>query len=326
MRVISLALAAFAVSLSGCVVPGGSGSVPAARAKLEQDFTGVIYAVRAGETLFAEAYGEADVGVANRLDHRFRVGSISKTFTAALATTLERDGVWSLDDPIGRYVKDVPNGNRITIRQLLEHRSGLGEFDQSDWRRLLLTGGAPDSETVRTMIVSKKPRAAPDKEYRYNNVGYVLVGMAMEQVSGLRYRDLLQRVLLAPLAMENTGVANRDGEIANVATGHDANGKVDPADYDYGAILAAGGVYSDAADLARWCEAQDVNPDAIGWRRGERFGHRANWHPGNANDYSALLVHFPEIGGCYVVLSNTRMERPPVDVIRTIPQSLFGAD
>ena len=98
------------------------------------DFSGVVLLAQGDKILVAQAYGLADpqLHLANRLDTRFRVASVSKTFTAAAIERLALAGRLRYSDPLGRYVAGIPNGDAITIEQLLLHESGVGVLDSED--------------------------------------------------------------------------------------------------------------------------------------------------------------------------------------------------
>lgn len=294
-----------------------------AEARLDRDFSGVVMAACDTGTTYARAFGQANqaTGELMTLDHRFRIGSVSKTFTAALIHRLAQVGACSLSDPVSRYVSGVPTGDRITLAHLMGHRSGLEDFSQDEWRRLLVDSPRPTVGDVHRMIAVKRLKAEPGKKYSYCNVGYVLLGMVVEQVSGMPYATALQRYLLDPAGLSNTGVADEDSQIARRAVGHGPDRRPDTTHYHYGLVAAAGGMYSTAGDLVRWCSVQDSA--GLGWQRGERFGRKAMWHTGNTNDFSALIVRFPEVKGAYLVLSNVGRRKPPKDVFRTIPKELF---
>lgn len=297
-----------------------------AEVRLQDSFHGVIEASVGEQVVYQQAFGMADIaaGQANNGQQRFRIGSVSKTFTAAVVASFAEAGEIDLNDTISTYLDGVPNGELITLFDLLEHRSGLRDFSQADWKLLFLSDNPLTKDTVLQMIVAKKPKRKPDKKFEYNNAGYILLGYVIESVAEKGLTEVFREELFEPLELDDTGFAARDDEIHNLSVGHNKKLEADPANYDYSAIIAAGGLYSTVGDLIKWCASQSVNPERLGWRQGERFGRDAAWHTGNTNDYSALLVQFPEIDGCYAVLSNVGQKKPSKDVFRTIPAQLFG--
>lgn len=318
------ALACVAATLSGIKAAHAldEDALAAAERRLAGAFSGAVLATRGEATIYERAFGQAEPGVELRTDHRFRIGSVSKTFTAALVTRLVQESRLSLNDPITRFVPGIANGDRIRIVDLVEHQSGLQDFSQSDWR-LLLTGEPPvEREALLTMLRSKRARREPGRRFEYNNAGYVLLGLVTEEVTGAKYADAIQQYLLAPLSLSETGFADTDDMILDLAPGYGPNRRLDPIEYHYTAIAAAGGLYSTVADLSRWTALHDAS--VLGWRRGERFGRPAIWHAGNTNDYSALAVRFPDINANYVVVSNVGRRPPQRDIIRTLPELLFS--
>ncbi len=301
---------------------------------LEAKFSGVVMASKAGATVFAQPFGLADVmnHQNNTLEHVFRIGSISKTFTAVLIHMLAAEQQLSLDDPLDDHIKGIPKGDLITVRMLIEHRSGLKDWNQQEWKKLLLPPGRPTHQELLGWIRAKRPGKQPGKKFKYNNLGYHLLGLIIEQVTGSPYEQVLHQKLLQPLALNQTGFAAYDHEVSGISQGYGPKQKPDTRTYDYAAIKAVGGLYSTAKDMDAWCHALQ-NAALIpvsyrnhlpGWKQGQRFGHQAYWHPGNTNTYSALLVMFPQMDGCYVVLSNTGREKPMKTIMRSLPQKIFG--
>jgi len=318
------ALAFVAATLSGIKAAHAldQNALAAAELRLARAFSGAVLATRGETTIYERAFGQAEPGVALRTDHRFRIGSVSKTFTAGLVTRLVQEGRLSLDDPITRFVPGIANGDRIKIVDLLEHQSGLQDFNQSDWRSLLTNEPPMQREALLAMLRSKPARRESGQRFEYNNVGYVLLGLVIEHVTGAPYADAIQQHLLAPLSLSETGFADTDDMILDLAPGYGPNRRLDPIEYHYTAVAAAGGLYSTVADLSRWSALHDAS--TLGWRRGERFRRPAIWHTGNTNDYSALTVRFPDINATYVVLSNVGRRPPHRDIIRTLPELLFS--
>jgi CubicO group peptidase (beta-lactamase class C family) len=304
----------------------GAGSLDDAERRLSDGFHGVVMAHRDGQQVYARAFGMADVsqGVPNRLDRRFRIGSITKTFTTELVHQLAEEGRLSLEDPLSRYVSGIAGGGRIRLVDLIEHRSGLDDFTDRDWQRLLLSSPRLQPSQVLDTLRARRLKREPDRRFEYNNAGYLLLGRVIEAVTRQSYADALRDRILGPASLHDTGLAAFDDEVRDLSVGHGPNARPDPARYDHGAIDSAGGLYSTAGDLLSWCEVQHTRQRTRGWRQGERFGRVAVWHTGNTNAYSALLVRVPDVRGCYAVLSNVGRVSPPRDILRTLPGHFFG--
>jgi len=221
------------------------------------DFSGVVLLAQGDKILFEKAYGYADPQVRspNRAETRFRVASISKTFTAAAVELLVAQGKLKYSDTLGRYISGVPNGDAITIEQLLAHESGVGVLDFEDLYRECV----PQDE-VLSRLKSVKPLFAPGAKSSYSNEGYFLLASVVERVSGTSYADFLRENIFAPLRMENSGVACRDlpagrNAFGSVATASEV--RLRPLPYNEAALDGAGSVYSNAENLLIWLRAVD---------------------------------------------------------------------
>lgn len=315
--------------LQGCASPGsGRSDVQAAEQDLSSGFNGVVLAEDAGRLVSFAAYGHAAVGVPNTTQQRFRIGSVTKTFTSAMIARLEEQGRLRADDPLSKHLPDFPGGDAITLRHLIDHRSGVGDLSQRDFQSLMLRAEPVVLAEVVDILRSKKAGARPGATKTYNNAGYILLGAVIERVTGKKYADAVRDEFLSPLGMANTGYAPFDSEIENLATGHLSGMKTDPQRYNYSGILPAGGLYSTAEDLRKWAHALDsigadwYRKDRLGWTTGERYGRDAAWHTGNTNTYSALFVRFPPGPSCLVVLSNEAGGGIPPEV-RALGRAVF---
>ena len=211
-------------------------------------FSGVALVGR-GDWIESEAaYGFADSGGSRRnsLTTRFNLGSIQKTFTAVGIAQLIQQGRLSLDDTLARHLPDYPNAGaaaRITIRDLLAHRSGVAQFMRPDF------GDVPIAAMVKT-VGAAPPAFEPGTGQQYSNGGYVVLGRVMEVVSGKTYEAYVNDNIYRPAGMTSTGFfrkGDRDDNIALPVTSGDAE-RPRPG-------TPAGGSYSTAADLFRFARA-----------------------------------------------------------------------
>ena len=224
------------------------------------DFSGVVLLAQGEKIIFQKAYGAADpqVGSLNRLDTRFRIASVSKTFTAAAIEKLVRDGKLRYSDSLSRYVQGIPNGDSITIEQLLMHQSGVGMLDAEEVFRDCLS--RPD---LLRRLAATKPLLEPGKKSQYSNEGYFLLAVVIERVTGESCEEFLRKNFFATLQMENSGTACRDlpqghSAFGSVATASEA--RLRPLPFNQAALDGAGSVFADAQDLYRWVRAVDGNP------------------------------------------------------------------
>jgi D-alanyl-D-alanine carboxypeptidase len=152
----------------------------------------------------------AGTGPPRTRDQRFRVGGVTKAFTAAIVLLLAEEGKLGLDDPLGRFLPGVvPGGNRITVRELLNHTSGLANFtDYTSWRNK-----AERSKSIRPLdvlrFVASKPRvfAPPGSSFSYSNTNYVALGLIVEKVTGHRFAQELESRIVRPLGLRRTELA-----------------------------------------------------------------------------------------------------------------------
>lgn len=167
---------------------------------------GVLVVVRDGDATRAHARGLADRGRAMPMaaDVRFRTGSITKTFVAALVLDLVADGKLQLDDPVARWVpRLVPHGNEITVRQLLRHTSGLADY--VDDPRVLRAPARLWRPRELVAIAAAQPAAgAPGERFAYASTNYVVLGLVAERAGRAPLAMLLARRLFAPLRLRHT--------------------------------------------------------------------------------------------------------------------------
>lgn len=224
------------------------------------DAPGAAVLVARGDTvLYRGARGLADVESGQPLtaDALFRIGSISKQFAAAGLLKLVEAGKVSLDDPLSKYVAGFPNGDHITVLELLNHTSGVKDYTHlAAWR----TGPiASDVDTAGLIAVFKSaaPDFAPGADWAYDNSGYVLVGAVIEAASGQSWHDYLRTALFEPLGLDHTGYAADPEWAARQVKGYSLDDdKVVPARaISMTQPHAAGGLLSTVDDLLKWNRA-----------------------------------------------------------------------
>ncbi len=274
-----LALSAAAAVLTGCGDAPPPGEPPPApvvapvptpltqlgpwlRAEAAVDrFSGAVLVARNGHVLHRAAYGLADRERAVSLtpEHRFRLASLSKQFTAAAVLQLQDQGVLSVDDPLCRWLQPCPDAWRpITLHHLLSHQSGVPNLmDRRDWAELrwrdwTLEQLAADSARLPLDF-------PPGTRVEYSNAGYNLLGLVIERASGRPFADHLRVALFEPLGLRNTGW---DDDTVLLATGYAATAEGLGPRRRSGAqvVYAAGALYSTADDLLRWNRALHGGP------------------------------------------------------------------
>lgn len=225
--------------------------------------------VRDGQPILAKGYGYADLAerVPASAATIYRLASITKEFTAAAILHFAEQGRLSLDDPISDYLPDYTGeGRRITIRQLLSHTSGLSDVAAIP---LLEEAGAVgmDRGQLIDLVASQPLDAEPGTEHSYSNVGFILLGIVIEHVTGSTYADYLQEEILGPLGLDRTfQCPNEQRPDDRWAHGYDIQSGnwlralrlgrspafVDPPPINMNVVSSAGALCSTATDLARW--------------------------------------------------------------------------
>ena len=276
------------------------------------DFSGVVLLAQGDRILFEKALGLADIQVRspNRLDTRFRAASLSKTFTAAAIERLVSDGKLRYSDPLNKYVDGIPNGEAITIEQLLAHTSGVGVLDAEDIYRECLS-----RQELLQRLSRTKPLFAPGTKSEYSNEGYFLLAAVIERVSGGPYAEFLQKNIFAPLKLENTGIACRDlpsghNAFGSVATAGEAHAR--PLPFNEAALDGPASVYATAEDLLRWLRAIDNNPQfdlskskyPYGWGKRKYSTRDLIEQSGQLEGFNAHMAFYPKDHIYAIVLSN----------------------
>lgn len=259
-------LAAAAALLS---TPAGAGQTPLARCIAAQaeklDFSGVVWIAQPGGTTSYARGGSLTT------ESRFNLASASKMFTAVAVAQLADAGKVRLSDPIGQYVKGLtPEASAVTLRQLLTHSSGLGNFFSPE--NLPALKRARSLSDLVPLVAADKPAFSPGSRFQYSNTGFLLLGLLVEHASGLSFGDYLQRNVFGPAQMLNTGLdplpsrAQAVGMTAmpehptpplggSPGAGATALGPLRPAPEASLRGTPAGGLYSTAPDLQRFFTA-----------------------------------------------------------------------
>ena len=224
-------------------------------------FNGSALVAENGKVILKKGFGSANIewDIPNQPDTKFRLGSISKQFTAFLIVKLTEEGKIKLDVPITTYLPDYPKatGDKITIHHLLTHTSGIPNYTSlpnffKDQSRNPYT----PEEFVKTFS-SLPLEFTPGEKFNYSNSGYFLLGYIIEKVSGKSYEQYLQETILDPLKMVNSGYDHADVILKNRAAGYEKRGKkIRNAPYlDMSIPYAAGSLYSTVEDLYLWDQA-----------------------------------------------------------------------
>ena len=224
-------------------------------------FSGVIVVTKAGKPIATAAHGLARIEdrTPNTVDTVFNIGSLTKDFTKVAIAQLAQAGKLSLDDSVAKHLAGttIVGADRITIRQLLEHRSGMGDVFGAKY------DAAPPSRLRELAdfvpLFAGEPLAfEPGTSQRYSNAGYITLGLVIERVTGETYRDYVTKHIFAPAGMTKSGWWAVDERVPNRATGYTLHGSTDRTPNTKslsGRPSSAGGTYATAGDIARFYDA-----------------------------------------------------------------------
>lgn len=287
-----------------------------------------VLVVRGRKLVVRRSYGLANLEeqVAATPDTHYRLASVTKHITAAAILSLKLP----LDEPIARFFPALPNGERITIRHLLIHTSGLVDYE--DVIPEGITAQLKDRDVLRLLEQQEITYFPPGLSYRYSNSGYALLALIVERVSGQSFAAYLRKRLFLPRRMRTT-VAHEEGVsmVPNRAYGYSREGsgwrRTDQSLTS--AVLGDGGVYTSINEMARWLRALDrgdfaeaavprVDTDkrgvryGYGWRVSEHAGRRLIAHTGETRGFRNALVRFPDERLSVLILTN-RGEGEPIE-------------
>ena len=297
-----------------------------------------------GSILYRNDAGLAGIDTRTPIDSltNFRMASVTKQFTAMGILLLEKDGALNVDDPIGRWLPEIPAnlGQRILIRHLLTHSSGILDYESlipSNQTTQVL-----DADVLRLLSRHDSTYFIPGTRFQYSNSGFCLLALIIERASKKPYARFLHDRIFAPLHMDNSTVYEAGQPIPHRAMGYarDSSGHIIPSDQSItSATKGDGGVYTSLSDYARWINALQHNtliPLAPTLRRLRfpindmpgRF-YAAGWfinlaspqllfHSGSTCGFANFVIQLPGDSWSLVYFSNIAENTTPFKTILTI--------
>ncbi len=211
---------------------------------------GAVSVFRNGVEIYHRSYGDGSLAKANDSSTLFRIGSVSKTFTAAIIFKLIEEGRLQLDDPLENWFPLVGNARLITVRHLLGHRSGLynltNDGTYKSWKGVPITRGELHSKLLMYPAVFM-----PDDKTEYSNTNYLLLGWIAEDASGERFEDLLRRIIAKPAMLRNTFSVT--DSTMNIPASYRMYHRWEVMDATHESVaLGAGALVSTSSDLNRF--------------------------------------------------------------------------
>ena len=288
-------------------------------------FMGTVLVARDGKTLLDKGYGFANLEwqVPNTPTTKFRLGSITKQFTAASILLLEERGKLKTDDPVKKYMPDAPAAwDKVTIFHVLTHTSGIPSFTSfpdypsREWE-------AMTPQQLVDWFRDKPLEFEPGTKWNYSNSGYVLLGYLIEKISGQSYAEFVQQNIFTPLGMKDSGYDSNSAIIERRAAGYSRgkDGAENAGFVNMTIPLSAGALYSTTEDLLRWEQglfggkvlspaslARMTTPFkqdyAFGLGVSTKNGHKMIAHDGGIQGFNTSLAYYPDDKLVVAVLAN----------------------
>ena len=304
-----------------------------------------VLVIHNGKPMFRRGYGVTDLRTPHPIDEHtnFRLASFTKQFTATAVMLLARDGKLHYDEYLTDFFPEFPGyGKSITVRNLLNHTSGLPDYEDILMKQYPDTPEERipqilDAGVLKLLEQQTSGRFSPGSRWEYSNSGYAVLAMIVEKVSGKSFGEFLQERIFTPLEMTNT-LAYEKGknEVPHRAYGHskDDGAWRETDQSPTSAVLGDGGIYSSLDDLEKWDRAlrqhtllseNEVRPAltrvqptegpakspegqpvsyGFGWFLDPYQGHKRMWHDGNTIGFRTTIQRFPDNKLTIIVLAN----------------------
>ena len=297
----------------------------------DKTFMGTVLVARGGDVILSKGYGSANLewNIPNTTVTKFRLGSLTKQFTAASILLLVERGKLTLEDPIRKYMPDAPAAwDKITIFNLLTHTSGIPNFTSLPEYKSLQLVEAPVAKTIAT-VRDKPLDFPPGEKMSYSNSGYLVLGYVIERVTGGSYEQFVTDNIFTPLGMKDSGYDSNTAIIPRRAAGYtpSAAGPVNAGYIHMSIPHAAGALYSTTEDLLRWEQSlfggklisaaslakmttPFKNDYAFGLTVQTVSGRKVIHHGGGIDGFNTFLAYYPDTKVTVAVLANINGQAP----------------
>jgi CubicO group peptidase (beta-lactamase class C family) len=281
-----------------------------------------VLIAKKGQIIYQKSFGSADLefNVSIKPDMIFRIGSMTKQFTAIAILQLVEQNKISLKDSLQKFIKDFPSkGHTITIENLLTHTSGIVEYTQLDIPDPFIRRKDFAPKEIIELFKTHPLEFQPGTKFKYSNSGYFLLGYIIETLTNKKYKDYIQESIIMPLGLTSTYYDDISRIIPNRVKGYKKdNATIENADYQSATIpFSAGGLISNNADLYKWTKAlydyavvkketlekaftpfklADGTPTnyGFGWFFIDMDGSQSIQHGGNINGFRSNGIYFPK--------------------------------
>ena len=307
-----------------------------------------------GKIVYEGIRGLADVGAKRPITPAtvFRLGSITKQFASATVLQLAAEGKLNLSDPIAKYLPGYPNGQAITVAELLNHTSGIQDYTEiPGWMIEANTGRPYTTQQLIAVFKDLPPPSKPGEKWAYNNSGYILVGAVIEAVTKKPWYEAVEERILRPLGLSTIRYGVDEPRIAAMATGYTKTkeGVAQSMKIDMSVPGAAGALVGTPADLAAWADALhhgkvlapayyqrmiaptrlpdgSTVPYAFGLENGEVRGHPTIGHSGGIFGFVTDSLYLPREDLFIAVFTNSDSPQTSVETTtRRLAAMAIGA-
>jgi D-alanyl-D-alanine carboxypeptidase len=285
-------------------------------------FMGSVAVSQNGQIIYSKSIGFADVEKNQKANEntKYRIGSITKTFTTVLVLKAIEDKKLSLDQTIEKFFPTVPNANKITIKQLLGHRSGIHNFTNDEDYLTWYTQPKTEKEMVEH-ITKIGSDFEPDSKADYSNSNYVLLTYILEKIHKQSYADVVDKQIIKPLGLKNTKFGGKINTTNNESKSYSYAGswKEEP-ETDMSIPLGAGGIISTPTDLTQFSDAlfggKLLKPESLELMKTVVDGYGLGLfkvpfydkigfgHTGGIDNFTSMFSYFPDGNISYALTSN----------------------
>lgn len=274
--------------------------------KNTEKFNGTILVAHKEQTLYKQSFGKAnyDWDIPNTATTKFRIGSITKIFTAVAILMLVEEKKLQLHDTLDQFIPTFPKGNQIMIEHLLSHTAGVGNITAQ--HNFLIQSYQPRTpDELIQWIITCPFESSPGEKFNYSNSGYIILGHIIEVINGISYEEFLKKKILYPLSMMNTDVDLNHTIQKHKATGYELHPIHDLQNTSFihmSNSYSAGGLFSTAEDLYIFDQAIKENRLLSNSMTSRMFtagsyGNGYGWNIAMAGENSKLVFHHGGING-----------------------------
>jgi len=289
-------------------------------------FNGTVLVAQKGNVLLKKGYGFKNAASHSQNDENtiFQIGSITKQFTSAIILQLQEKNLLSVQDKLSKYISDYPDGDSITIENLLTHTSGIFNYTNDESFMQTKASEPITLEHLIGLFKNKPLDFKPGKKYNYSNSGYILLGYIIEKVTGKSYFDVVRENIFQPLHMDHSGFDFNGLKSPDKAVGYlklTPKNSVPASIVDSSVSYAAGSIYTTVGDLYKWDQAlytdriisssslqQAFTPHqsnyGYGWVIDSAYGKKAVMHEGGIFGFVSFIVRILADSTCIIIFDN----------------------